>query len=116
MDSFKDVLHSHLKSEPPSIVALSQYNTPEHPIDILAIAGKAGKRQMSVDFIFNVLPVFLLNMETADFEGGMWHDVFPPFKGVVKKIMTEWVPMWQGNRRWRYVSCSPDGKVKQLAV
>lgn len=114
MDSFKDALHSHLKSEPPSIVALSKYSTPENPIDILGIADAAGKKQLSLGFVFNVLPVFFLNMDTVDFEGGMWHEVFPPLKGLVKWIMLRAVPMWNP-RRWRFVSCSPEGKAKQLA-
>jgi hypothetical protein len=115
MDSFKDPLYSHLKSEPSSIVGLSKYSTPENPIDVLAIADAAGKKQINVSFVFNTLPIFLLNMDTVDFEDGMWHDVFPPFKGVVKSIMTKGVPMWHSGR-WRFASCSPDGKVKRLAV
>ncbi|KAK2599239.1 hypothetical protein N8I77_011009 [Diaporthe amygdali] len=114
MDSFKDPLYSHLKAEPPSIVALSKYSTPENPIDILGIANAAGKKQLSLGFIFNVLPVFFLNMDTVNFEGGMWHEVFPPLKGAVKWIMLNAVPMWNA-RRWRFVSCSPEGKAKQLA-
>ncbi|KAI0101855.1 hypothetical protein GGR51DRAFT_574469 [Nemania sp. FL0031] len=115
LDSFKDALHSHLKSEPPSIVALRQYSTAERPIDILSIADAAGKKQVNLSFVFNILPVFLLNMDTADFEGGMWHDVFPPFKGAVKWVLTKAVPSWHSGR-WRFVSCSAEGKVKQLAV
>ncbi|KAJ8114178.1 hypothetical protein ONZ43_g4965 [Nemania bipapillata] len=115
LDSFKDALHSHLKAEPPSIVALRQYSTAQRPIDILGIADAAGKKQVNLSFVFNVLPVFLLNMETAEFEGGMWHDVFPPFKGVAKWILTKAVPAWHSGR-WRFVSCSAEGKVKQLAV
>ncbi len=65
--------------------------------------------------MFNTLPVFFLNMETVKFEGGMWHGVFPPLKGAAKTVMTKIVPMWHSGR-WRFVSCSPDGEVKQLAV
>lgn len=43
MDSFKDPLYRHLKSEPDEIVALAKYSTPERPVDILAIADAAGK-------------------------------------------------------------------------
>ncbi|KAI1308039.1 hypothetical protein F5Y03DRAFT_350935 [Xylaria venustula] len=115
LDSFKDALHSHLKAEPPSIVALRQYSTTKRPIDILGIADAAGKKQVSLSFVFNVLPVFLPNVDTADFEGGMWHDVFPPFKGVVKWVLTKAIPVWHWGR-WRFVSCSAEGKIKQLAV
>lgn len=43
--------------------------------------------------MFNLLPVFFLNMETVEFEGGMWHEVFPPFKGLTRTIMNRAVPM-----------------------
>jgi hemerythrin-like domain-containing protein len=134
MDLFKDALHSHLKAEPPAIVALAKYSTLENPIDILRIAeaaGKAilqgwegtdsnftfalGKKQVNLDFLFNTLPVFFLNMETVHFENGMWHEVFPPLKGLARMIMMTLVPMWQ-SRRWRFASCSSDGTVKHLAV
>ncbi|CAJ2506592.1 Uu.00g077780.m01.CDS01 [Anthostomella pinea] len=115
MDSFKQPLHSHLKAEPGAIVALAKYSTSDHPIDILAIAGAAGKKQVNLGFMFNTLPVFFLNMETATFEGGMWEGVFPPLKGMAKTVMNKLVPMWQ-SRRWRFVSCTPDGEVGQLAV
>ncbi|KAK9418954.1 putative Hemerythrin-like domain-containing protein [Seiridium unicorne] len=115
MDSFKEPLHSHLSAEPPAIVALAKYNTVERPIDILAIANAAGKKQVNLSFMFNTLPVFFLNMETAKFEDGMWHEVFPPLKGLARTVMNKAVPMWQSGR-WRFVSCSPDGNAKQLAV
>lgn len=115
LDEFKTPFYEHLKSEPPSIVALAEHSTAENPIPILSIADAAGKKQLSVGFIFNILPVFLLNMETATFEDGMWHDVFPPFKGLVKSIMTKAVPMWRSGQ-WRFTACDAEGKVKQLAV
>ncbi|KAK7957720.1 hypothetical protein PG988_012568 [Apiospora saccharicola] len=115
MDSFKDALHSHLKSEPPAIAALAKYSTAEKPIDILVIAETAGKKQVNLGFLFNTLPVFFLNMETATFEGGMWHEVFPPLKDFTRTVMLRLVPMWQ-SARWRFVSCTHDGQVKELAV
>ena len=117
-DSFKDPIFNHLKSKPDIIVGLAKYNTPETPetpIDILGIADAAGKKQLSVGSVFNTLPVFFLNMETAEFEGGMWHGVFPPLKGLAKTVMLQGVPMWQAGR-WRFVSCSVDGRVKKLAL
>ncbi|KAK4203386.1 iron-sulfur cluster repair protein DnrN [Triangularia verruculosa] len=115
MDEFKDALHSHLKAEPPAIVALAKHSTPEKPIDILGIADAAGKKQVSLPFVLNTLPVFFLNMETVEFEGGMWHGVFPPLKGLAKTVMLKGVPMWHSGR-WRFVSCTPEGTAKQLAV
>ncbi|GAB1310233.1 Iron-sulfur cluster repair protein DnrN [Madurella fahalii] len=115
MDEFKEPLHSHLKAEPAAIVALARYNTPDTPIDILGIAEAAGKKQVNLSFMFNTLPVFFLNMETVEFEGGMWHGVFPPMKGVARAVMNKAVPMWHSGR-WRFASCSADGSVKQLAA
>ncbi|KAH7320729.1 hypothetical protein B0I35DRAFT_450450 [Stachybotrys elegans] len=115
MDSFKDALHSHLAAEPPAIIDLARYSTPENPIDILGIAEAAGKKQVNLNFMFNTLPVFFLNMETVNFEDGMWHEVFPPLKGLARTVMLKLVPMWQ-SRRWRFVSCTPEGTVKHLAV
>ncbi|MCJ1379737.1 hypothetical protein MMC17_002840 [Xylographa soralifera] len=115
MDSFSEPLYSHLKAEPQQILALSRFSTPQSPIDIVAMAVEAGKKSVTPSFVFNVLPVFLLNMDTVDFEGGIWHNVFPPVNPVVKWILTRAAPMWQ-RRRWRFASCTPDGKVKHLAV
>jgi hypothetical protein len=54
-------------------------------------------------------------METVEFEGGMWHEVFPPLKGFARTVMHRAVPMWQSGR-WRFTSCNADGAVKPLAV
>jgi hypothetical protein len=74
-----------------------------------------GKKQVSLNFMFNTLPVFFLNMETATFEDGMWHEVFPPLKGLSRTVMLKLVPIWQ-SRRWRFVSCTPEEVLKNLAV
>ena len=115
MDSFSEPLYLHLREEPGQIVALSRLDTPEKPIDIVAIALEAGKKSVTLGFVFNVLPVFLLNMETVEFEGGMWHNIFPPLNQPVRWLMYKAAPMWQ-RRQWRFSSCSSDGDIKQLAV
>lgn len=115
MNSFSDPFYQHLKEEPPAIVNLAQYDTPEHPIDILGIASKSGKKQVSLPLLFNTLPVFFLNMETVEFEGGLWHEVFPPVPAPVKWVLTKGAPMWH-QRYWKFASCTADGKFKQLAV
>ncbi|KAI8955332.1 hypothetical protein F4801DRAFT_528885 [Xylaria longipes] len=56
--NFKDAFHSHFKAEPPAIIALRQCSTTERPIDILGIADTAGKKQVNLSFVFNVLLVF----------------------------------------------------------
>ena len=65
--------------------------------------------------MFNILPVFLLNMETIEFEGGMWNGVFPPPGASAKLVMNKDIPMWQ-SRRWRFVACDANFRVKHLAV
>jgi hypothetical protein len=115
MDSFSKPLYSHLKSEIRSLLALSRFSTPEKPIDLVKMALEAGKKSVTKDFVLNTLPVFLLNMETVEFEGGMWHGVFPPVSTPVKFILTEGVPLWQ-RRRWRFTSCGAEGARKRLAV
>ncbi|MCJ1395640.1 hypothetical protein MMC18_008526 [Xylographa bjoerkii] len=115
MDSFSEPLYSHLQSEPQSLLALSRFSTPERPINLVDIALKAGKKSLTISFVFNILPVFLLNMDAADFEGGIWHNVFPPVPTTIRWILTVAVPMWQG-RRWRFTSCNADGRIKHLAV
>ncbi|KAI0812198.1 hypothetical protein GGR55DRAFT_688199 [Xylaria sp. FL0064] len=114
MDSFKDPLHSHLQSEPPMIVALAQHSTSQHPIDIARIAESAATKQITVSVLFNILPVFYLNMNPAEFEDGMWQGVFPSWKGPAKMIMSQGIPIWRSNW-WRFASCSPEGKMKRLA-
>ncbi|KAM0315205.1 hypothetical protein ACHAO8_004144 [Botrytis cinerea] len=114
MDSFSEPLYNHLKEEPQIIADLSQYNTPETPIDILAIAAEAGKKQVNISFLFNVLPIFFLNMESIEFENGLWHTSFPPVNKPIKWLMTKGAPMWQ-HRLWRFASCTPDGEYRNLA-
>jgi hypothetical protein len=115
MDSFSKALYNHLKEEPPTIVALSKYNTPKTPIDIMGLALEAGKKQVSVGFLFSILPVYFLNMESKEFEDGLWHTSFPPVSKPVKWLMTKGAPMWH-SKHWRFSSCTPDGEFKQLAV
>ncbi|CAJ2508337.1 Uu.00g133630.m01.CDS01 [Anthostomella pinea] len=115
MDSFKEPLHSHLRAEPPLIAALAKYSTHDNPIDILEIANAAARKQITMSLVLNVLPVFYLNMNEAEFEGGMWQGVFPHLNGTGTWIVTKAVPMWH-SRRWRFASCSSEGRLKQLAV
>ncbi|KAM0127325.1 hypothetical protein ACHAP3_008893 [Botrytis cinerea] len=114
MDSFSEPLYSHLKEEPQIIADLSQYNTPETPIDILAIAAEAGKKQVNISFLFNVLPIFFLNMESTEIENGLWHTSFPPVNKPIKLLMIKGAPMWQ-HCLWRFASCTPDGEYRNLA-
>ncbi|PQE05097.1 hemerythrin HHE cation binding domain-containing protein [Rutstroemia sp. NJR-2017a BVV2] len=115
MDSFSQHLHNHLKEEPPAIAELARFNTPDTPIDILAIAAAAGKKQVNLPFLLNTLPVFFLNMESVEFENGLWHNSFPPVNKPLKWVLTKGAPMWQ-SRYWRFASCTADGEFKQLEV
>ncbi|KAK6614728.1 hemerythrin HHE cation binding domain-containing protein [Botrytis cinerea] len=114
MDSFSEPLYNHLKEEPQIIADLSQYNTPETPIDILAIAAEAGKKQVNIFFLFNVFLIFFLNMESIEFENGLWQTSFPPVNKPIKRLMTKGAPMWQ-HCLWRFESCTPDDMVVEEA-
>ena len=115
MDSFSEPLYTHLASEPQSLLALSRFSTPEQPFDLVKMALEAGKKSVSMDFAFNTLPVFLLNMEHLEFEGGMWQNVFPPVPKPVKFLLMKLVPLWQ-RQRWRFASCDGNGKTKRLVA
>lgn len=56
------ILRVHLKSESLTIAALKQHNTAERLIDMWGTMDAIGKKQVSVDFVFNVILVFLLNI------------------------------------------------------
>ena len=115
MDSFKEPLYKHLQHEPVMLAELSRFSSPDKPLDLVKMAESAGKKSLSRDFLFNVLPVFLLNMETVEFEGGRWHGVFPPLPRAANYVLKVMIPAWQ-RKRWRFASCGADGKVKRLAV
>lgn len=114
MDSFSAPLYKHLASEPKVLAALSRFSTPENPIDIAKIALEQGKKQLSLEFILNVMPMFLLNMEDVEFENGMWKG-FPTIPAPVKWTLKNLVPVWRRGW-WRFASCDANGRRKQLAV
>jgi hypothetical protein len=113
MDSFAASLYDHLISEPKTLVALSRFSTPEKPIDIVKIAREQGKKQVTLDFLLNVMPMFLLNMEDVEFENGMWRAT--PVGGLAKWVLKSLIPLWQ-HRQWKFASCGSDGRRKRLAV
>jgi hypothetical protein len=76
---------------------------------------KAGKTTMTLDFMFNVMPVFLLNAEFAEFEDGYWRDRWPGVKGFGRWILFKIVPLWQA-KRWRFTSCDGEGRKKRLVI
>jgi hypothetical protein len=114
MDSFSEPLYSHLKAEPQALLALSRFSSPERQFDVTKIAAETGKKSVTFDFALNVLPIFLLNMESAEFEGGMWRD-FPEVSRPVRWMMKNVLPLWQ-RRWWRFLSCTSDGRRKHLVA
>jgi hypothetical protein len=118
LDSFSAPLHSHLTSEPLSLAALSRFapafeaaNTTL--VDVSLTEGK--KAMASLDFVLNVLPCFMLNMEFEEFEDGYWTGKWPGIKGVGRWALFNVVPMWH-SKRWRFASCDAQGRRKRLAV
>jgi hypothetical protein len=114
MDSFSEPLYTHLSEELDAIVNLSRFSTPEKPIDIVAIALKVGKQTVTLDFALNCLPCFMLNMETVEFEDGMWGG-FPPINAPVRFILMRVLPLWHRSV-WRFASCGGNRARKQLAA
>lgn len=92
LDSFSQPLHAHLASEPQAFLALSRFVSPEKQFDLVKIEQEEGKKAVSLDFAINVLPIFMNNMETEEFEGGMWKG-HPKIPGAVKWILKVLIPM-----------------------
>ncbi|MCJ1475920.1 hypothetical protein MMC13_004584 [Lambiella insularis] len=114
MESFAKPLYDHLAAEPDAIQALARFETPEKPIDIVAIALETGKKVVNLDYTLNCLPMFMLNMEVEEFEGGQW-SVFPPVPAPVLFIMCKVVPLWRRSV-WRFAACDGNRRRKRLAV
>ena len=114
MESFSKPLYDHLAAEPDSIVALRRFSTPENPIDIVALALETGKKVVTFDYAINSLPMFMLNMEVVEFEGGTWK-VFPPVASPVLFIMCKMIPLWKRSQ-WRFAACDGNRRRKRLAV
>jgi hypothetical protein len=114
MDSFSEPLYSHLKAEPQALLALSRFSSPERQFDLTKIALEAGKKSVTFEFALNVLPIFLLNHESVEFEGGMWqnHPAVPSF---VRWVMKNVLPLWQ-RQWWRFMSCTSDGRRKHMVA
>ena len=115
MDSFSEPLHSHLASEPQALLALSRFASPERQFDILKIEHEQGKKAVTLDFALNVLPIFMNNMETVEFEGGMWHRKHPEIPSFVRWVMKVLIPMWHW-RQWRFMACDSYGKRKRMVA
>jgi len=92
MDSFSQPLYTHLASEPQAILALSSFESPERQFDLVKIEQEEGKKAITLDFAFNVLPIFMNNMESVEFEGGMWQN-HPNVPAPVRWIMKNLIPM-----------------------
>ncbi|RDW60761.1 hypothetical protein BP6252_12144 [Coleophoma cylindrospora] len=114
MDDFAGPLYAHLESEPKVLLSLSRFVTATNHFDLAAIGRETGKKSVSLDFVVNVMPCFLLNMEGQEFEGGMWRG-FPELPGVARWILKVLVPLWHP-RRWRFVACDSDGRKKRLVA
>jgi len=71
MDTFSEPLYTHLTAEPQALLALSRFASPERQFDLVKIEREQGKKAVNLNFALNVLPIFLNNMESVEFEGGM---------------------------------------------
>ncbi|KAH7417040.1 hypothetical protein BKA64DRAFT_286380 [Cadophora sp. MPI-SDFR-AT-0126] len=114
MDSFSHPLYSHLFSEPQAILTLSRFASPERQFDLMKIEYEEGKKAVTLDFAFNVLPIFMNNMETMEFEGGMWRN-HPEIPSLVRWIMKVLIPL-RNRRQWRFLACDSQGRRKRLVA
>ncbi|KAH6709534.1 hypothetical protein BKA61DRAFT_645706 [Leptodontidium sp. MPI-SDFR-AT-0119] len=114
MSSFSRPLRSHLASEPQAILALSRFASPERQFDLTAIEREEGKKAVSLNFAFNVLPIFMNNMETVEFEEGMWRN-HPEIPRLVRWIMKVVIPLWNW-KMWRFLACDAQGRRKRLVA
>ncbi len=114
MDSFSEPLYTHLAAEPQALLALSRFASPEKQIDLVKMEAEQGKKVVTLNFALNVLPIYMNNMESVEFEGGRWknHPDVPPFVRWVMKVV---IPMWHA-RQWRFMSCDSDGRRKRLVA
>jgi len=118
LDSFSAPLHSHLASEPQTLAALSRFAPAFEAANttLVVVSLAEGKKTMaSLDFVLNVLPCFMLNMEFEEFEDGYWTGKWPDIKGVGRWALFNVVPMWH-SKRWRFASCDAQGRRKRLVV
>jgi len=118
LDSFSAPLHSHLASEPQTLAGLSRFAPAFEAANttLVEVSLAEGKKAMaSLDFVLNVLPCFMLNMEFEEFEDGYWTGKWPDIKGAGRWALFNVVPMWQ-SKRWRFASCNAKGRRKRLAV
>jgi hypothetical protein len=118
LDSFSSPLHSHLTSESLSLAALSRFAPAFEAANttLVEVSLTEGKKAMaSLDFVLNVLPCFMLNMEFEEFEDGYWTGKWPDIKGLGRWAIFNVVPLWH-SRRWRFTSCDAQGRRKRVAV
>lgn len=106
MDSFGEVLATHLAHEPPKLASLGQYD-----FDIKPISEQTATHSMKFMHMTDVLPMLWFNLD-KDFEGGRWAS-FPDMPGPVKWAMINIAGSWQ-KRWWRFASSGADGVQREL--
>lgn len=116
MDSFREPLGHHLRSEVDTIAALAGHpNAPaegSEEADAATLILKTwGKKTVTKAGMLNVVPFFLLNLDRG-FEGGRWAS-WPPMPGPIRWIMTNVVGTYYGSW-WRFASCTHDGRPREL--
>lgn len=107
LDSFGEVLATHLAHEPPKMASLSQYGD----FDPKPLSEQTANHSMKYMHVTNVLPMLWFNLD-KEFEGGKWAD-FPAMPGPVKWVMINVLGSWQ-SKWWRFGSSGSDGVQREL--
>lgn len=107
LDSFGEVLASHLEHEPPKMASLGQYGD----FDPKPLSEETATHSMKYMHVTNVLPMLWFNLD-KEFEEGKWAD-FPAMPWAVKWVMINVLGSWQRNW-WRFGSSGADGVQREL--
>lgn len=107
LDSFGEVLATHLAHEPPKLASLGQYRD----FDPRPLSEETAKHSMGSMHVTNVLPLLWFNLD-KEFEGGQWAS-FPAMPGPMKWVMINVLGSWQRSW-WRFGSSGADGVQREL--
>ncbi|KAI7779404.1 hypothetical protein LA080_000884 [Diaporthe eres] len=107
LESFGEVLATHLAHEPPKLASLGQYGD----FDPKPLSEQTANHSMKYMHVTNVLPMLWFNLD-KEFEEGKWAD-FPAMPGPVKWVMINVLGSWQRNW-WRFGSSGADGLQREL--
>ena len=116
MDGFRVPFETHFHSEISTISELADHpNAPATGSPEAASASAVfqawGKSTVTKAGVFDVVPLFLLNLDTTA-EGGMWAS-WPPMPAPVRWGLVNIAGAWN-YRWWKFSSCNSAGQPREL--